>query len=205
MSVKTKVTDPRGSASVTSIVSHGSTSGPAGSEKMPPTVMTAPTIERPVPRAPAGGGTRPSMGHRPALDGIRAIAVVAVVLFHFDFAWIPGGFLGVDVFFVVSGYLITTLMIEEWERSGGIDRRQFWLRRGRRLLPALYLMLLVTCAWACCSCPTPSTGSAATSSPPSCTSPTGGTSSTARPTSMRSAGRPSSSTSGRSPSRSSGT
>jgi peptidoglycan/LPS O-acetylase OafA/YrhL len=88
------------------------------------------------------------MGYRPALDGIRAIAVVAVVLFHFEFAWIPGGFLGVDVFFVVSGYLITSLMIEEWDRSGRIDRRQFWLRRGRRLLPALYLMLLVVSAWA---------------------------------------------------------
>ena len=58
------------------------------------------------------------MGYRPALDGVRAIAVVAVVLFHFEFDWIPGGFLGVDVFFVVSGYLITSLMIEEWERSG---------------------------------------------------------------------------------------
>ena len=88
---------------------------------MPPTVMTAPTIERPVPRAPAGRVPPPAMGHRPALDGVRAIAVVAVVLFHFDFAWIPGGFLGVDVFFVVSGYLITTLMVEEWDRSSTIS------------------------------------------------------------------------------------
>jgi peptidoglycan/LPS O-acetylase OafA/YrhL len=54
----------------------------------------------------------------------------------------------VAVFFVVSGYLITSLMIEEWDRAGGIDRRQFWLRRGRRLLPALYVMLLVVCTWA---------------------------------------------------------
>jgi peptidoglycan/LPS O-acetylase OafA/YrhL len=90
----------------------------------------------------------PTMGYRPALDGVRAIAVAAVVLFHFEFAWIPGGFLGVDIFFVVSGYLITSLMIEEWGRTGGINRRQFWLRRGRRLLPALYLMLFVVCAWA---------------------------------------------------------
>jgi peptidoglycan/LPS O-acetylase OafA/YrhL len=88
------------------------------------------------------------MGYRPALDGVRAIAVVAVVLFHFELDWIPGGFLGVDVFFVVSGYLITSLMIEEWDGSGRIDRRQFWYRRGRRLLPALYLMLLVVSTWA---------------------------------------------------------
>src|SRR4051812_43337094 len=148
MSVKTKVTDPRGSASVTSIVSHGSASGPARSEKMPPTVTTAPTIDRPAPRAPAGGATQPAMGHRPPLDGIRAIAVAAVVLFHFGFAWIPGGFLGVDGFFVVSGYLITTLMIEEWEGTGGIGRRQFWLRRGGRLLAAVFLMPPLPSAWA---------------------------------------------------------
>src|SRR5438067_7319184 len=107
MSVKTKVTDPRGSASVTSIVSHGSAPRPGRSEKMPPTVTPATTIERPRPPAAGGAGPRPSMGYRPALDGVRAIAVVAVVLFHFEFDWIPGGFLGVDVFFVVSGYLIT--------------------------------------------------------------------------------------------------
>ena len=88
------------------------------------------------------------MGYRPALDGIRAVAVAAVVLFHFEVSWIPGGFLGVDVFFVVSGYLITSLMIEEWGRTGTVDRRQFWMRRGRRLLPALYVMLLVVTTWA---------------------------------------------------------
>src|SRR3954451_8021516 len=103
MSVKTKVTDPRGSASVTSIVSHGSASGSAESEKMPPTVTTATTLDRPGPPAAARPSPRPSMGYRPALDGVRAIAVIAVVLFHFGFQWIPGGFLGVDVFFVVSG------------------------------------------------------------------------------------------------------
>src|SRR6476620_10404694 len=107
MSVKTKVTDPRGRASVTSIVSHGSAPGSVESEKMPPTVTTTTTVDRPVPPAPIRTAPRPSMGYRPALDGVRAIAVVAVVLFHFGFEWIPGGFLGVDVFFVVSGYLIT--------------------------------------------------------------------------------------------------
>ena len=58
------------------------------------------------------------MGHQRSLDGIRAIAVVAVLLFHAEFGWIPGGFLGVDVFFVVSGFLITSLMVEEWGRGG---------------------------------------------------------------------------------------
>ncbi len=116
---------------------------------MPNTVTTTLT-----PTEPSTDGTRParparpSMGYRPALDGVRAIAVAAVVLFHFEFRWIPGGFLGVDIFFVVSGYLITSLMIEEWGRTGTVDRRQFWARRARRLLPALYVMLLVVCTWA---------------------------------------------------------
>jgi peptidoglycan/LPS O-acetylase OafA/YrhL len=116
---------------------------------MPTTVTTTlPTTDRSIPTERRGQPPGSTMGYRPALDGVRAIAVVAVVLFHFEFDWIPGGFLGVDIFFVVSGYLITSLMIEEWGRTGAIDRRQFWLRRGRRLLPALYLMLLVVCTWA---------------------------------------------------------
>ena len=90
----------------------------------------------------------PAMGYRPALDGIRAIALLAVLLYHFEVPSLPGGFLGVDVFFVVSGYLITSLLLEEWGRDGRIDRRQFWLRRGRRLLPALGVLLVVVCAWA---------------------------------------------------------
>jgi peptidoglycan/LPS O-acetylase OafA/YrhL len=84
----------------------------------------------------------------PGLDGLRAISVLAVLLYHDGVTgglvdWMGGGFLGVEVFFVISGYLITLLLIGEHERTGLIDLRQFWLRRARRLLPALYTLLLV--------------------------------------------------------------
>ena len=79
---------------------------------------------------------------------MRAVAVVAVLLYHADLAWIPGGFLGVEVFFVISGYLITALLLAEWRQRGRIDLRTFWLRRARRLLPALYVLLVVTLAFA---------------------------------------------------------
>jgi peptidoglycan/LPS O-acetylase OafA/YrhL len=78
------------------------------------------------------------------LDGVRAIAVIAVVLYHADVAWMPGGFLGVDVFFVLSGFLITSLLLVELDRTGRLDFRAFYLRRARRLLPALFAMLGVT-------------------------------------------------------------
>lgn len=86
--------------------------------------------------------------YRPALDGIRAFAVIAVLLYHAGVAWMPGGFLGVDVFFVLSGYLITALLLVERRETGKIALRAFWLRRARRLLPALFLMLLIVCAYA---------------------------------------------------------
>lgn len=85
----------------------------------------------------------PKLGYRPSLDGLRAIAVTAVVLYHADVSWMPGGFLGVEVFFVVSGFLITALLIDERHHTGAISLRQFWIRRARRLLPALYLLLAV--------------------------------------------------------------
>ena len=87
------------------------------------------------------------MGYEPSLDGIRAFSVIAVMLYHANIAWLPGGFLGVEVFFVVSRFLITSLLIEERESNGGIDLKQFWIRRARRLLPALFVML---CATAVC-------------------------------------------------------
>lgn len=78
-------------------------------------------------------------GRVAALDGIRALAVAAVVAFHLDERAVPGGYLGVDVFFVLSGFLITSLLIGEWEARGGVDLRAFWRRRARRLLPPLVL------------------------------------------------------------------
>ena len=87
--------------------------------------------------------TRPSAGYLPGLDGLRALSVAAVLLYHADLPWMPGGFLGVEVFFVISGYLITLLLTEEHARSSTISLRNFWTRRARRLLPALYTLLAV--------------------------------------------------------------
>ncbi len=77
------------------------------------------------------------------LDGMRALAVTAVILYHANTSWAVGGYFGVDVFFVLSGYLITTLLLSEWRGTGGVVLRAFWGRRARRLLPALFLMLAV--------------------------------------------------------------
>jgi peptidoglycan/LPS O-acetylase OafA/YrhL len=79
----------------------------------------------------------------PGLDGLRAVAVLGVVFYHLGLPWMPGGFLGVDVFFVLSGFLISTLVIEEVERTGRLNWRAFYLRRARRLLPGLFLLLAV--------------------------------------------------------------
>jgi len=88
------------------------------------------------------------LGYIPALDGLRALAVVAVLLYHADQSWIPGGFLGVDVFFVISGYLITCLLLSDWQQTHGIGLKRFWYRRARRLLPALFTMLFVVSLYA---------------------------------------------------------
>jgi peptidoglycan/LPS O-acetylase OafA/YrhL len=84
----------------------------------------------------------------PGLDGLRAVAVLAVLLYHAGLTWLPGGFLGVEVFFVISGYLITALLLTEWRVYGSIDLKEFWLRRARRLLPALFLLLFAVLAYA---------------------------------------------------------
>ena len=84
----------------------------------------------------------------PGVDGLRALAVLAVLLYHAELPWIQGGFLGVDVFFVISGYLITSLLLAEWSQRGRIDLPAFWLRRARRLLPALFLLMAVTLVFA---------------------------------------------------------
>ena len=84
----------------------------------------------------------------PGLDGMRALAVVAVMVYHANNAWLPGGFIGVEVFFVISGYLITLLLIGEHERTGRIGLREFWTRRARRLLPALFTMMAALVTYA---------------------------------------------------------
>jgi peptidoglycan/LPS O-acetylase OafA/YrhL len=87
-------------------------------------------------------GTRSTLRYMPALDGMRAFAVAAVLLYHGQVAWAEGGFLGVDAFFVLSGFLITSLLVTEWTDTGTIALSAFWARRARRLLPALFLVLL---------------------------------------------------------------
>ena len=83
--------------------------------------------------------------HIPAIDGLRALAVVAVVLYHLGINWIPGGFLGVDLFFVISGYVITRLILDSIESANGLDIREFYAARARRLFPGLLVMIIVTC------------------------------------------------------------
>ena len=88
--------------------------------------------------------TKRGIQHIPAIDGLRAIAVTAVIFYHLGFQWIPGGFLGVDLFFVISGYVITRLLLDSIARSGGLDLRGFYKARARRLLPPMVFMIVVT-------------------------------------------------------------
>ncbi len=90
--------------------------------------------------------TRPKSRYIPALDGLRTLAVVAVVLYHLNLTWAQGGLLGVTVFFVLSGYLITRLLINEVSKTGRIDLKSFWIRRIRRLFPAVVTVVVMTCA-----------------------------------------------------------
>src|SRR5579862_964272 len=90
------------------------------------------------------GERAPRLGYRPGLDGLRAIAVAGVFVYHARIDWLPGGFLGVDLFFVLSGYLITSLLLIEWDRRHVIDLRRFWGRRARRLLPAVVVVVLAS-------------------------------------------------------------
>jgi peptidoglycan/LPS O-acetylase OafA/YrhL len=88
--------------------------------------------------------TKRGIQYIPAIDGLRALAVIAVMFYHLGFSWIPGGFLGVDLFFVISGYVITRLLLDSIAQSGGLDLRGFYLARARRLLPALLFTVVTT-------------------------------------------------------------
>lgn len=90
--------------------------------------------------------TRPKSRYIPALDGLRTLAVVAVVLYHLNLTWAQGGLLGVTIFFVLSGYLITRLLLNEVAKTGRIDLKSFWIRRIRRLVPAVVTVVFATCA-----------------------------------------------------------
>ena len=98
--------------------------------------------------APAGAkqGKRAKSRYVPALDGLRAFAVLAVIFYHMGLGWAPGGLMGVTVFFVISGYLINGLLVAEHEQTGTISLKSFWLRRVRRLFPAIFLSVVGTAA-----------------------------------------------------------
>ena len=98
--------------------------------------------------APAGAkqGKRAKSRYVPALDGLRAFAVLAVIFYHMGLGWAPGGLMGVTVFFVISGYLINGLLVAEHEQTGAISLKSFWLRRVRRLFPAIFLSVVGTAA-----------------------------------------------------------
>lgn len=97
-------------------------------------------------RSASEAGAGAVLAYMPALDGLRGLAVAAVLAFHTGH--FSGGFLGVDLFFVLSGFLITSLLMAEWRATGTIDLRRFWARRARRLLPALFVVLAAVVAYA---------------------------------------------------------
>ncbi|HVB92851.1 MAG TPA: acyltransferase family protein [Acidimicrobiales bacterium] len=94
-------------------------------------------------------GTGAQLTYMPALDGIRAVSIMGIMLNHGGFGWAAGGLISVNVFFVLSGFLITLLLMREWAKSGTIRLRNFWARRARRLLPALFVLLagIAVYAW----------------------------------------------------------
>ncbi len=117
----------------------------------PAPATTAPPTEAPS-RTPPASTAAPAPLHggqryMPGLDGLRAIAVFAVVAYHLGLGWAPAGLLGVGVFFTLSGYLITDLLLAQWDGAGRLALGDFWVRRARRLLPALFVMLVVVVVW----------------------------------------------------------
>lgn len=95
-----------------------------------------------------------ALAYSAGLDGLRAISVLAVLAYHLDLSWADGGYLGVEAFFVISGFLITRLLLDEDRLTGGVDRRAFWRRRARRLLPAAMVVIAGVLVWAAVALPT---------------------------------------------------
>ena len=131
---------------------HWSTQ-PRAEEREAPDTPASPRLSLPYPlpddrgeleRLPPDTPASPRLPYRPGLDGLRALAVAGVLLYHAGVPWMPGGFLGVDVFFVLSGYLITSLLLGERARRGQVDFGAFWARRARRLLPAVWLVIFAS-------------------------------------------------------------
>ena len=108
-------------------------------------VTTGPAVT--ISTAPGTPPTAVTGHHLPALNGLRALAVLAVMAYHLQLGWASGGYLGVDLFFVLSGFLITTLLLEEWVRTGALCLGRFWGRRARRLLPALFVLVAALAAY----------------------------------------------------------
>ena len=103
---------------------------------------TSPPAPAAITTPPSGARSRPSgLPYLAGLDGLRALAVIAVVLYHAGVDFVPAGFLGVEIFFVISGYLITSLLLSEHAATSAVSLRRFWMRRARRLLPALFLLV----------------------------------------------------------------
>ena len=128
-------------ASGTGDQSHG-VGGPPGGPAAASGPPDDPGVNGPVVRR-TRRSARDTLGYQPALDGLRAVAVLAVLFFHARFGWAKGGFLGVSTFFTLSGFLITSLMLAEWRGSGAVSLRGFYKRRFRRLLPASWTTLLL--------------------------------------------------------------
>ncbi|MFJ4105970.1 acyltransferase family protein [Oerskovia enterophila] len=129
----------------TELLGPGSLADPTTGAVAPPSGREVPAGRRPErPSRPA----RPTVRYRriAGLDGLRALAVVSVMLFHFAPQLLPGGYVGVDVFFVLSGFLITTLLVREFRERRTLSLSRFWIRRARRLLPALALVVLTSTA-----------------------------------------------------------
>ena len=103
--------------------------------------MTDATLVHELPGAPPQQPFAVTGRHLPALNGLRALAVIGVMAYHLQLGWASGGYLGVDLFFVLSGFLITTLLLEEWAGTGRVSLAAFWGRRARRLLPTLFLVV----------------------------------------------------------------